>query len=76
MSFNHRKGIYSRLSLNLYFTRNLGHYIIQIYLPSTLIVMLSWVAFWIDRASAPARITLGITTVLTMVFIYLFILLS
>lgn len=28
--------------------------------------MVSWVAFWISRDSAPARVTLGITTVLTM----------
>uniref|UniRef100_A0A8C6VSF0 Gamma-aminobutyric acid type A receptor subunit rho3 n=1 Tax=Naja naja TaxID=35670 RepID=A0A8C6VSF0_NAJNA len=29
-------------------------------------VMLSWVSFWIDRRAVPARLSLGITTVLTM----------
>jgi gamma-aminobutyric acid receptor subunit beta len=52
--------------MKLYFVRNLGHYVIQIYLPSSLVVILSWVSFWLDRTSAPARVSLGITTVLTM----------
>lgn len=66
--FHLSTGVYSRLTLKLYFVRSLGHYILQIYLPSTLIVILSWVSFWLDRTSAPARISLGITTVLTMVY--------
>lgn len=60
-------GVYSRLTMRLYFVRSIGYYIIQIYVPSTLIVILSWVSFWIDRTAAPARVSLGITTVLTMV---------
>jgi hypothetical protein len=60
-------GLYSRLTLKLKFVRSLGYYIIQIYIPSTLIVVLSWVSFWLDRTAAPARVSLGITTVLTMV---------
>ena len=60
-------GLYSRLTLRLYFLRSLVYYIIQIYIPSTLIVVLSWVSFWLDRTAAPARVSLGITTVLTMV---------
>jgi len=31
-----------------------------------LIVMLSWVGFWINKNSDPARVSLGVTTVLTM----------
>ncbi|OUC43714.1 Neurotransmitter-gated ion-channel transmembrane region [Trichinella nativa] len=31
-----------------------------------MVVMISWVSFWISRESAPARVTLGIMTVLTM----------
>lgn len=36
------------------------------YIPSLLIVILSWVSFWINMDAAPARVGLGITTVLTM----------
>ena len=40
---------------------------LQVYIPSSLIVVMSWVSFYLDRASAPARTGLGVTTVLTMV---------
>uniref|UniRef100_A0A915JFP4 Gamma-aminobutyric acid receptor subunit beta n=1 Tax=Romanomermis culicivorax TaxID=13658 RepID=A0A915JFP4_ROMCU len=59
-------GDYSRLSCKFEFQRTLGFYWIQIYQPSILIVVISWVTFWINRDSAPARVTLGIMTVLTM----------
>ncbi|GLD69758.1 glycine receptor subunit alpha-1, partial [Lates japonicus] len=36
------------------------------YIPSLLIVILSSVSFWINMDAAPARVGLGITTVLTM----------
>ena len=46
--------------MKLYFVRSLGYYITQIYIPSTLIVILSWVSFWLDRTAAPARVSLGL----------------
>jgi Neurotransmitter-gated ion-channel transmembrane region len=46
--------------------RSLGYYIIHIYVPSCLIVVLSWISFWLHRDASPARVALGITTVLTM----------
>ena len=39
---------------------------IQTYVPSALIVMLSWVSFWINIDAVPARISLGVLTILTM----------
>ena len=44
----------------------MGYYLIQMYIPSLLTVILSWVSFWINMDAAPARVALGITTVLTM----------
>ena len=38
----------------------------QVYTPLLVIVMCSWVAFWIVRTDAPARCGLGITTVLSV----------
>lgn len=39
---------------------------IQVYIPSFLIVCLSWVSFWLNIDAVPARISLGLLTVLTM----------
>ena len=38
----------------------------QIYSPSSLIVVISWVSFWFNRGASVARVNLGVTTVLTM----------
>ncbi|XP_019647074.1 PREDICTED: glycine receptor subunit alpha-3-like [Branchiostoma belcheri] len=46
--------------------RRIGYFLIQIYLPSILIVIISWISFWIHSTSAPARVALAITTVLTL----------
>ncbi|CAD5116133.1 DgyrCDS5057 [Dimorphilus gyrociliatus] len=59
-------GTYQRLSLSFLLQRNIGYFIFQTYLPSILIVMLSWVSFWINHEATSARVALGITTVLTM----------
>lgn len=39
---------------------------IQIYVPASLIVIISWVSFWLHRNATPARVHLGVITVLTM----------
>ncbi|KAL4230900.1 ligand-gated ion channel [Mactra antiquata] len=54
------------LRLDVYLERNIGFYMIQTYIPSVLIVMLSWLSFWLNVDAVPARISLGILTVLTM----------
>lgn len=46
--------------------RDKGYYIIQIYVPSILIVILSWVSFWLNVEAIPARISLGVLTILTL----------
>lgn len=59
-------GNYSRLICEIRFVRSMGYYLIQIYIPASLIVVISWVSFWLHRNAAPARVSLGVMTVLTM----------
>eukprot|EP00794_Sanderia_malayensis_P020506 gene20506-22524_t len=49
--------------------RHLGYYIIQIYAPLHLVVMLSWLSFWMSPEDVGDRIGLGITCLLTLVFL-------
>lgn len=61
-----RKGKFTCIEVKFHLERQMGYYLIQMYIPSLLIVILSWVSFWINMDAAPARVALGITTVLTM----------
>lgn len=59
-------GEYSCLKAEFYLQRSLGYHMVQTYLPTTLIVVISWVSFWLDVDAIPARVTLGVTTLLTI----------
>ena len=40
------------------FKRQLSYYIVTIYVPTFMIVCVSWMSFWLDHKSAPARVAL------------------
>ncbi|XP_003783992.1 gamma-aminobutyric acid receptor subunit rho-3 [Otolemur garnettii] len=65
-AFYSSTGWYNRLFINFVLRRHIFFFVLQTYFPAMLMVMLSWVSFWIDRRAVPARVSLGITTVLTM----------
>ena len=48
------------VSNNLFETKN--H--LQLYIPSFMLVIVSWVSFWLDKDSVPARVTLGMTLII------------
>ncbi|KAE8614436.1 hypothetical protein XENTR_v10008158 [Xenopus tropicalis] len=59
-------GNYPRLALCFILRRNVVYFILETYIPSALLVVLSWVSFWISMSSVPARTCFGVTTVLAM----------
>ncbi|KAL3880087.1 hypothetical protein ACJMK2_032356 [Sinanodonta woodiana] len=59
-------GNHSCLQAEFHLERNIGYYIVQMYVPSMLIVMLSWVSFWLNANSVPGRVSLGVLSVLTI----------
>ena len=48
------------------FRRRLGYFMFHTYIPTCLIVMMSWISFWIKPEAVPARVTLGVTSLLTL----------
>ena len=59
-------GSYSCLRVDFVFKREFSFYLIQYYVPCCMLVIVSWVSFWLDARSVPARVALGVTTLLTM----------
>jgi len=59
-------GEYSCLQVDLVFARELSFYILTIYIPCFMIVLVSWFSFWLDYKAVPARVALGVTTLLAM----------
>ncbi|XP_078582207.1 gamma-aminobutyric acid receptor subunit beta-3-like [Branchiostoma floridae x Branchiostoma japonicum] len=59
-------GDFPKIVFSFQIQRQAFYFILQTYIPSILLVVLSWVSFWINPDAVPARVALGITTVLTM----------
>ncbi|XP_067133053.1 glycine receptor subunit alpha-2-like [Centruroides vittatus] len=60
-------GTFSCLEGKVTLQRRLGYYLINRFVPSVLIVVMSFVTFWIPATAYPARVTLGVTSLLTIV---------
>ena len=52
--------------MDLTFKREFSYYLLTIYVPCCMLVIVSWVSFWLDPNAVPARVSLGVTTLLTM----------
>uniref|UniRef100_A0A914CR22 Glutamate-gated chloride channel n=1 Tax=Acrobeloides nanus TaxID=290746 RepID=A0A914CR22_9BILA len=60
-------GSYSCLRTMLKLTRLFGYHLFHVYLPGAMLVIISWVSFWLDPSAVLGRVTLGVATLLTMV---------
>lgn len=59
-------GEYSCLRVDFIFKREFSYYLVQFYIPCCMLVIVSWVSFWLDPNAVPARVALGVTTLLNM----------
>ncbi|XP_067012120.2 gamma-aminobutyric acid receptor subunit alpha-6 [Anabrus simplex] len=65
-TIHRRTGEYSMIKVNFLMKRHTGYFMLQVFAPCCLIVCCSWISFWIDPDAVPARVSLGVTTVLSM----------
>lgn len=61
------EGNYSSLSFTVSLQREIGFYLLDYYLPSMMIVAISWVSFWLQADASPPRIMLGTSTMLSFI---------
>ena len=62
-------GNFSTITVTFFFQRRIGYYLIQIYFPTMFVVMLSWIVFFMEKDDIGNRMALGITTILTIMFL-------
>ncbi len=55
----HDREMSSILVATLELVRQQGYFILQVYVPCSMMVVMSWVSFWINREAAIARCSLG-----------------
>ncbi|KAF8791398.1 Glycine receptor subunit alphaZ1 like protein [Argiope bruennichi] len=58
---------FSYVSGQIHLSRRLGYFLINKYIPCVLIICMSFITFWIPAEAYPARVTLSVTSLLTIV---------
>lgn len=56
------------MEVDLFFQRNLRPFLREVYIPSCMLVILSWVSFWIDPKAFNSRFLLSFICLLSMFF--------
>lgn len=57
----------SSLSVRLPASRLVGYYVVQMLVPLVLIIAMSWAPFWIDPSVINVRVSISVSTVLTLI---------
>uniref|UniRef100_G3RJ63 Gamma-aminobutyric acid receptor subunit theta n=1 Tax=Gorilla gorilla gorilla TaxID=9595 RepID=G3RJ63_GORGO len=59
-------GSYIRLILKFQVQREVNSYLVQVYWPTVLTTITSWISFWMNYDSSAARVTIGLTSMLIL----------
>ncbi|XP_071650612.1 pH-sensitive chloride channel 2 isoform X1 [Temnothorax longispinosus] len=63
-SQHHYAGNFSSINITFKLAREMGFFMMDYYVPSILIVVVSWVSFWLHQDASAPRIVLGTNTIL------------
>lgn len=62
-------GCFDVLTVKVVVKRTLGYYVMRIFFPCTLCTVVSWIVFWMEPKLIGDRVTVGITSLLTQLFL-------
>ena len=69
MQFIFIVGNYTIMSITIEIKRQQGFYILQVYVPCIILVFLSWIIFFMNPDQIGDRLAIGVTLILTMIFL-------
>ncbi|KAL1450323.1 hypothetical protein MTO96_043938, partial [Rhipicephalus appendiculatus] len=55
------------VAADFHFSMVTWSFLLSTYVPSTMVVIVSWIAFWVDAGAAASRVTLGVACLLMLV---------
>ncbi len=68
-SQNYTAGAFTCLSVKFRMKRDVGYHVIRSFLPSALLVVVSWAAFWLGRDAPAARVLVVLLSMTSFVFL-------
>uniref|UniRef100_A0AC35TSJ1 Acyl-coenzyme A oxidase n=1 Tax=Rhabditophanes sp. KR3021 TaxID=114890 RepID=A0AC35TSJ1_9BILA len=68
--FRYAAGLWDQLSVSFILKRKLFYYLLYVYTPIYICVLVSWIAFWIDHKSLPSRMTIAVSALMSLTFQY------
>jgi len=60
-------GTFPCLHLNFVLARDVGYYVMAVFIPSIVLVVISWIQFWLDPSAVTARVLIGLFCSFTLV---------